>query len=42
MKLPGENAWGIAQERRAKGVPLPAELVKALNVLAKDVGVEGV
>jgi LDH2 family malate/lactate/ureidoglycolate dehydrogenase len=42
VKLPGENAWGIAQERRAQGVPLPAELVKALNVLAKDVGVEGV
>ncbi len=42
VKLPGENAWSIAQERRTKGVPLPAELVRALNVLAKDIGVEGV
>ena len=42
VKLPGENAWTIAQERRAKGVPLGPELVKALNATAKELGVEGV
>jgi LDH2 family malate/lactate/ureidoglycolate dehydrogenase len=42
VKLPGESAWTIAQERRVKGVPLPPELVKALNATALEVGVEGV
>jgi LDH2 family malate/lactate/ureidoglycolate dehydrogenase len=41
VKLPGESAWNFAQERRTKGVPLPPELLKALNATAKDVGVEG-
>ncbi len=40
IKLPGENAWTIEQERRAKGVPLPEELVKALDGVAKELGVE--
>lgn len=39
VKLPGESAWTIGQERRANGVPLPPELIKALDVLAKDLGV---
>lgn len=42
VRLPGESAWTIAQERRAKGVPLPPELVKALDATAKEVGVEGI
>ena len=41
VRLPGESAWAFAQERRAKGVPLPTELVKALNATAKELGVEG-
>ena len=39
VKLPGESAWTIAQERRANGVPMPPELIKALDTLAKDLGV---
>lgn len=39
VRVPGESAWTIAQERRVKGIPLPAELMKALDTLAKEVGV---
>lgn len=42
VKLPGESAWGFAQDRRVKGVPLLPELVKALNTTARELGVEGV
>ncbi len=41
VRLPGESAWNIGIERRAKGVPVPPELAKALDVLAKELGVAG-
>lgn len=39
IRLPGESAWTIAQERRVKGVPMPPELLKALDATAREVGV---
>ena len=41
VRLPGESAWNIALERRVTGVPLGAELVKALDGVAKELGVAG-
>ena len=41
VRLPGESAWNIGVERRAKGIPVPPELAKALDVLAKELGVAG-
>jgi L-2-hydroxycarboxylate dehydrogenase (NAD+) len=41
VRVPGESAWSIAEERRVNGIPMPAELVKALDTLAKEVGVAG-
>jgi LDH2 family malate/lactate/ureidoglycolate dehydrogenase len=39
VRVPGESAWSIARTRRDSGVPLPPELVKALDAVAKEVGV---
>ena len=42
VKVPGENSHAREQERLAKGIPLPGVLVKDLNSLATDLGIEGV
>ena len=41
VRLPGESAWNIAVERRANGVPIPPELAKALDGVAKELRVAG-
>ncbi len=41
VRLPGESAWRFAQERRPGGIPLPPELVKALDATARELGVAG-
>lgn len=39
IRLPGESAWTIEQQRKVSGIPLPAELAKQLDGLATELGV---
>jgi L-2-hydroxycarboxylate dehydrogenase (NAD+) len=39
VRLPGESAWRFEQDRRSNGIPLPPELVKSLETLAKELKV---
>jgi L-2-hydroxycarboxylate dehydrogenase (NAD+) len=40
IRLPGESAWAIGREREKNGIPIPKALVRQLDGLAKDLGIE--
>ena len=41
VRLPGESAWNFAKARRRKGIPMPAELARQLDGIAKELGIAG-
>jgi L-2-hydroxycarboxylate dehydrogenase (NAD+) len=40
VRLPGESAWKTGQERAKNGIPIPAALIKQLEGLARELGIE--
>lgn len=40
IRLPGDRAWAVRQERTAQGVPVPVSLRAALDKMADGLGIE--
>lgn len=41
IRMPGTNSWRIFQDRKANGIPITAPLLEKLNVVAGDLGIDG-